>query len=249
MNSKTQNKLGLGNLETLKKAIKSRPPVYSYEELFELLVNLNKEMQNCLTLAQAILDDKMLEVEKDFPLMIEVFKSGDLDQKIRRIAKESSKDLYGACSVLVRLFIPTIVGYIFSIGKIIDENDKVRPILSVLMLYASCYQKFEDPNFIFAIDPSDKFVLLDEYVKNSAPYLKEQAFGNILIHSSNEEFSDILEVFYGVLNKLKQEVLELQNHYKNEKDIYPKIEFIDTALSFFYPSFLLETNSSSKKDH
>lgn len=248
MNSKTKNNF-VPNLETLKKEVKSHPPKYTYEALFELLVNLNKEMQNCTTLAQAILDDKMLEVEKDFPHMVAFLKKDHLDQKIRRIAKENSKDLYGACSVLVRIFIPTIVGYIFSIGKVTDENNTTRPILSIFMLYASCYQKFDDPNFIFAKDPSEKFVLLNEYVKNGSPYLKKESFGNILIHLSNEDFSDILHVFYGVLNNLKQEVLELKNHHKNQKDVYPKIEFIDTALSFFSPSFLLEINSNSKKVH
>lgn len=224
------------NSEDAKQEIKLNPPQFNYEQLTQILIGMESEMQNIIALGEAIVEDKLDEVKNDFPLIYELLEKGNLIERVKPLIKPENFSSDKITFALVRTVVPYVMGKIFSLCKSLDDDDKVEPVLSFFMLYASCYEKFDDPKFVFAIDVFKLFIEIESFFKDLEPFIQGKSLNDVLITLNNKDYVEMISIFVSALYDLKQKVLALEKEAKGG-DIYPKPEFIETAISFLKPSF------------
>lgn len=224
------------NSEDAKEQIKLNPPQFNYEQLTNILIGMESEMQNIIALGEAIVKDKLDEVKNDFPFMYALLKKGNFIEKVKPLIKPEDFTANNITFAMARTFVPHVMGNIFSLCKSLDDDNKVEPVLSFFMLYASCYEKFDDPKFVFAIDVFKLFIEIESFFTNLEPFVQGKSLNDVLITLNNKDYVEMISILISALYDLKRKVLELQKEAKGS-DIYPKPEFIDIAISFLKPSF------------
>lgn len=242
MNKINQLKIKSEKTLSFEKEVKSNPPQFNYEKLFEYIKSMLNEFQNIDILSETILQGKFDEVEKKFPLMFVHIKKGDLEPKVKKYKISNIKHINYS---LTRVIIPLVIEKIFSLGKYDDKAGKSKAALSMNALYSSCYEKFDDPKFLFCIDISKTFILLEEYFNNSEFFLENKDLKQSLALLPDEVYLNMIRVLGESLDDLKETINSLEKENDIKFDIYPKVEFIEALADCLK---LSEKNSAINSD-
>jgi hypothetical protein len=225
-----------GIREMYEKVFKENPPALDYDELAIIMEQIALELKNIEELVSAVINNTVKKKESMLPVSVGLLKKHKIIDKLPLMAKKA-KDKEGYTRyVLVRMFISSIMCDIFATGWY-EEEGKLKPLLSLYMLYSTCYKKFDDPNFVFAMNFEEKFIALEKYVSDIKPFLDEPHLKKCILKLNGEDFNALCEVFIAALKETKECVEVSEKESDSSKNIYPKISFIDNAL-FILQSFV-----------